>query len=157
MPAPLRIKLSPEEDRTLRELSSANGVPVRIKQRAIALRLNAHGWNVPKIAEYLEWAQQTVRETIQRWQQGGLGGLWEAGGRGKKPKWQETDWQFIQQCLSEPRRYSAGQLSQRLAAERHVILGAEQIRRILKKKLLLETTAENTTDSRTATDESQTS
>lgn len=56
---------------------SANGVPVRIKQRAIALRLNAHGWNVPKIAEYLEWAQQTVRETIQRWQQGGLGGLWD--------------------------------------------------------------------------------
>jgi hypothetical protein len=82
------------------------------------------------------------------------GGLWEAGGRGKKPKWQETDWQFIQQCLSESRRYSAGQLSQRLAAERHVILGAEQIRRILKKKLLLETTAENTTDSGTTTDES---
>jgi hypothetical protein len=23
------------------------------------------------IAEYLEWAQQTVRETIERWQQGG--------------------------------------------------------------------------------------
>jgi hypothetical protein len=45
-------------------------------------------------------------------------------------------------------------LSQRLAAQRHVILGAEQIRRILKKKLLLETTAENTTDSGTATDES---
>jgi hypothetical protein len=45
-------------------------------------------------------------------------------------------------------------LSQRLAAERHVILGAEQIRRILKKKLLLETTAENTTDSGTTTDES---
>jgi hypothetical protein len=50
-------------------------------------------------------------------------------------------------AFQSPRRYSAGQLSQRLAAERHVILGAEQIRRILKKKLLLETTAENTTDS----------
>ena len=42
----------------LRELSTANGLPVRIKQRAMpaagyayALRLNAHGWNVPRIAE----------------------------------------------------------------------------------------------------------
>lgn len=54
MPAALRVKLNPEEERTLRELSSANGVPVRIKQRALAVRLNAHGWNVPKIAEYLD-------------------------------------------------------------------------------------------------------
>ena len=78
--------LAVEEDRTLHELSSANGVPIRVKQRAMALRLNAHGWNVPKIAEYLDWAQQTVRETIVRWQQGGLGGLWERSGRGKKPR-----------------------------------------------------------------------
>ncbi|BAY26514.1 transposase [Calothrix sp. NIES-2100] len=35
------------------------------------------------IAEYLDWAQQTVRETIKRWQYQGLGGLWEKPGRGK--------------------------------------------------------------------------
>ncbi len=58
--------LAVEEDRTLHELSSANGVPIRVKQRAMALRPNAHGWNVPKIAEYLDWAQQTVRKTIVR-------------------------------------------------------------------------------------------
>ena len=131
---------------------SANGVPVRIKQRALTLRLNAHGWNVPKIAHYLEWAQQTVRETIVRWQQGGLGGLWEGPGRGKKPRWQESDWQALQQWLEEPRRYSARQWSQRLAAERGIDLGAEQVRRILKKKLLLETIAPHTTDPKTTTD-----
>ena len=81
MPAPLRVKLNTEEDPTLRELSSANGVPVRVKQRPLALRLNACGWNVPWIAEYLEWAQKTVRETIEPWQQGGLGRLWEKPGR----------------------------------------------------------------------------
>lgn len=134
MPAALRVKLNPEEERTLRELSSANGVPVRIKQRALAVRLNAHGWNVPKIAEYLDWAQQTVRKTIQRWETGGLGQLWEKPGRGKKPSWQESDWQALQQWLSEPRRYSARQLSQRLSRERGIDLGAEQVRRILKKK-----------------------
>ena len=157
MPGPLRIKLSTEEDRTLRELSSANGVPVRIKQRAIALRLNAHGWNVPKIAHYLEWAQQTVRETIARWQQGGLGGLWEKSGRGKKPRWQESDWQALQQWLEEPRRYSARQLSQRLATERGIDLGAEQVRRILKKKLLVEAFASSPTPVKTRIGEGKTS
>lgn len=51
MPAPLRVKLNTEEDRTRRELSSANDVPVRVKQRAVALRLNARGWNVPLIID----------------------------------------------------------------------------------------------------------
>jgi len=43
MPAPLRITLSPTEATTLEELSYANGVARRTKQRAIALRLNAQG------------------------------------------------------------------------------------------------------------------
>ncbi|WP_370588536.1 helix-turn-helix domain-containing protein [aff. Roholtiella sp. LEGE 12411] len=34
----------------------------------MALRLNAHGWNVPQIAQYLDWAEQTVRQTIRRGQ-----------------------------------------------------------------------------------------
>lgn len=41
MPAALQIKLNSEEDRTLRELSYADGVAKRIKQRVSALRLNA--------------------------------------------------------------------------------------------------------------------
>ena len=45
MPAAMRMKLNTEEDRTLLELSCANGVPHRTKQRAIIIRLNAYGWN----------------------------------------------------------------------------------------------------------------
>ena len=71
MPAPLKIQLDYEQDRTLRELSSAEEVARRVKERAMALRLNAQGWNVAKIAQYLDWAEQTVRETIHRWQQSG--------------------------------------------------------------------------------------
>ena len=52
--------------------------------------------------------------TIERSPQGGLGGLWEALGRGKKPRWQESDWQARKLWLEEPRRYSARLLSQRL-------------------------------------------
>jgi hypothetical protein len=80
MPAPLRIHLTEEEDRTLRELSYARSVPQRVKQRATALRLNAVGWKVDQIAAHLDWAPQTVRETIHRWQVGGLGGLWGSTG-----------------------------------------------------------------------------
>jgi transposase len=139
MPAPLKISLSEEEDRTLRELSYANYVPQRVKQRASALRLNASGWKVQQIAQHFDWATQTVRETIHRWQERGLGGLGEAEGRGRHRCWNQEDWQALEQWVNEPRRYSAAQLSYKLAQERQVELGKEQVRRILKKTLQLET------------------
>ena len=134
MPAALRITLTTQENKTLKELEVANSVPRRTKQRATALRLNAKGWTVKAIAKYLEWAESTVRQTIHRWNKSGLVGLWEAGGRGKKPSWTNEDWIALEQWLKEPRSISSRQLSQRLARERQVFLGAEQIRRILKKK-----------------------
>lgn len=96
MPAPLRIILSPPETITLEELSYANGVPRRTKQRAIALRMNAQGWNVPDIAEHLGWAQATVRQTIERWNSAGLMGLWDAPRPGRNRTWGEDDWQVIE-------------------------------------------------------------
>ena len=63
---------------------------------AIALRLNAYGWNVPKITQYLDWAEQTVRETISRWHKDGLGGLWKTLGRGRTRRWNEADWQALE-------------------------------------------------------------
>lgn len=39
MPAPIRTVLNAEEDGTLLELSCADGVPHRTKQRATAIRL----------------------------------------------------------------------------------------------------------------------
>lgn len=54
MPAPLRIILTPEEDRTLAEVRLAQSLPQRIRDRAHMLRLNAQGWNVPAIAEIFE-------------------------------------------------------------------------------------------------------
>ena len=48
-----------------------------------------------QIADYLEWAESTVRQTIHRWNKWGLAGLWDAPGRGKKPSWSEEDWQVM--------------------------------------------------------------
>ncbi|MFH7023838.1 MAG: helix-turn-helix domain-containing protein [Heteroscytonema crispum UTEX LB 1556] len=118
MPAPLKIKLSPEEERRLLELSCADGVPRRTKLRAIALRLNAQGYNVREIAVYLDWAEKTVRQTIHRWSSLGLIGLWEASGRGRTRCWADEDWLAVEQWLTEERRYRQGQLSQRLQSEK---------------------------------------
>lgn len=135
MPAPLRITLTPEEDRTLSELRVAPNMPQRTKDRAHMLRLNAQGWNVPRIAECFECHEHTVRATIRRWEAHGLGGLWESPGRGAKPKWSEADLQYLERCLEQDQRtYNSEQLSKQLETERQVSLSADRIRRILQKR-----------------------
>ncbi len=135
MPAPLKISLNDEEDRTLAELRLATTVPQRTRDRAHMLRLNAQGWTVPVIAQIFECHEHTVRATLRRWERHGLGGLWEAPGRGNKPKWQEDDIRYIEQGLdSEERTYNSVQLAQKLKQERQVDLSADRLSRILKKR-----------------------
>jgi transposase len=99
------------------------------------LRLNAQGWSVPALAEIFECQENTVRQALRRWQQEGLAGLWDALGRGAKPKWQEADIAYLEQCLEQDRRtYNSRQLSQKLEQERQVELSADRIRRILQKR-----------------------
>jgi transposase len=142
MPAPLRTVLSPEEDYTLMELRLAQSVPQRTRDRAHMLRLNAQGWNVPVIADMFECHPHTVRATLRRWETGGLGGLWEAPGRGAKPKWQAADLEYIETCLAEDARtYNSVQLAKKLKTERAVDLSSDRLRVLLKKKLPLETDA----------------
>jgi transposase len=140
MPAPLRITLTEEEDRTLSELRQAQSVPYRTRDRAHMLRLNALGLNVPAIAEVFQCHQQTVRATLKRWEEDGLGGLWEAPGRGAKAKWQPADLDYLTDCLAqEPRTYNSVQLAQKLKQERLVDLSSDRLRRLLKKKISVET------------------
>ncbi len=135
MPAPIRIVLTEEEDRTLLELRVATNVPQRTRDRAHMLRLNAQGWNSPAIAEIFECHEHTVRATIRRWQAEGLGGLWEAPGRGAERKWQETDLQFLEQCLElDGHTYNSLQLAQKLSQERQVKLSPDRLRHLLRKR-----------------------
>lgn len=80
MPARLKVTLTLSEDKTLKELELANQVPRRTKKRASILRLNSRGKTVEEIALYVKCASSTVRQTIHRWQQRGLAGLWESQG-----------------------------------------------------------------------------
>ncbi len=54
MGARLRVFLSAEEDRTLRELRTAKTVPQRVQDRASMLRLNNQGLYVEEIAAYFD-------------------------------------------------------------------------------------------------------
>jgi transposase len=135
MPAPVRVVLTPEEDRTLSELRVATTVPQRTRDRAHMVRLNAQGWNAPALADIFQCCEHTVRATLKRWQTLGLGGLWDAPGRGDKPKWQEADLEYLEQCLEqEPRTYNSRQLAQKLSDQQQVHLSADRIRRLLKKR-----------------------
>jgi transposase len=96
MAAPIHLILTEGEDRTLSELRIATTVPQRTRDRAHMIRLNAQGWTVPAIAQIFECHEQTVRATLRRWEQDGLGGLWEAPGRGAKCQWQEADLQSVE-------------------------------------------------------------
>lgn len=137
MPAPLRVILTSEEDRTLAELRLAKTVAQRTRDRAHMIRLNAQGWTAPTIAEIFECQDHTVRATLRRWQRFGLGGLWDAPGRGTKPKWQEADMVYLETCLKqEPRTYNSSQLAHTLAQMRQVQLSPDRIRRLLKKRAL---------------------
>ena len=137
MGARLRIFLSAEEERTLRELRTVKTVPQRVKDRASMLRLSNQGMYVEDIATYFDCNKQTVRETIHRWQKLGLGGLWEAQGRGQKRRWQEEDLEYLEQCLKkEQRTYNSKQLAAKLAQDRKIKLSPDHLRRVLKKRVL---------------------
>ncbi len=67
MPAPLKVNLSVQEDQQLLELRRTTGVQQRVKDRTEVVLLNAHGWSVAQIAEYLKLSPHTIRARIHRW------------------------------------------------------------------------------------------
>ena len=135
MGARLRVFLTAEQDRTLFELRTATTVPQRVKDRAQVLRLSFQGWYVQKIAIHLNWNVDTVRNAMHRWNQQGLGGLWDAPHPGGQRRWQVTDMEHLEQVLrDEPRTYNSQQLARKLAEARQVNLSADRVRRILKKR-----------------------
>jgi transposase len=90
---------------------------------------------VEKIAALFHWNERTVRETLQRWQTKGLGGLWDAPRPGAKRRWQPEDMEYLEECLRDSQHtYNSQQLAEKLATERKVKLSADHLRQVLKKR-----------------------
>ncbi len=135
MGARLRVFLSAEENRTLFELRTATTVPQRVKDRAEVIRLSHQGMYVEKIASFFDWNVRTVRETLHRWQQRGLGGLWDAPRPGPPKRWQSSDIEYLESCWrQEQRTYNSQQLAQLLANDCQVKLSADHLRQVLQKR-----------------------
>jgi transposase len=135
MGARLRVFLTSDEERTLFELRTASRVPQRVKDRAQMVRLNAQGWYVEKIAQHYHCHEQTVRQTLYRWRDNGLAGLWDAPHPGAQRRWSEADMEYLESCLREEQRtYNSAQLAQKLADERQVTLSAGHLREVLEKR-----------------------
>lgn len=135
MPAALKIKLTEEEELELLELKKDPKTPQRTKERIEALRLNAKGWKVAKIADYLHQAPNTVRKTITSWLSTGKEGLFDKPRMGRKRKWKNEDIEYLEDCLDhEERTYNSYQLREKLKEERKIELSADRIRRLLKKR-----------------------
>ena len=74
----------------------------------------------------------------------GKNGDWEDYGklycRGAKPKCQAKDLQYVEELLvQETRTYNSTQLVKKLKQERGVDLSSDRLRRLLKKKVSMET------------------
>ena len=133
----LQVTLSAEEDRTLFELRRADTIPQRTKDRASALRLNHRGWTTEQIAEYLDWQVATVRQTIHRWQDQGLYGLWDSPRSGRPRSWEEADMASVEATIQESSQtVNSRQLVNQLAQERQVKLSRRHLRRVLKKRAI---------------------
>lgn len=139
MPAPLKIRLTPQEDEQLLALKSDTNVPKRTRDRAEAITLNFRGWNVNQISSYIKYSPNTIRKIFYRWITRGIEGLYDAPRTGRKPRWSEEDVNYIESSLEkEPRTYNSYQLVEKLKKERSVSLSRERIRKILKKRLAME-------------------
>lgn len=135
MPAPLKVKLTAVVDRQLLQMKQTPEIPQRVRERAEMVRLNGYGWSVDQIANYMKKSPHTVRASIHRFTKQGVEGLWEAEGRGRKPRWTQADIEYLEQCLSQEQcTYNSQQLSQKLARERGVELSADRLRKLLKKR-----------------------
>jgi transposase len=135
MGARIRVFLTPEEDRTLRELHKAKDVPQRVKDRAQVVRMNARGDYIETIAAYFNWTKETVRRTLKRWEGGGLGGLWEAQGRGRPRRWTEEDMTHLDEIIrNDEKTHTSQQLAGELRKNRKVNLSAGYLRNLLKKR-----------------------
>ncbi|NEO50511.1 MAG: helix-turn-helix domain-containing protein, partial [Moorea sp. SIO4A3] len=59
------------------ELKSDNNCPKRTIKRVEIICLNAKGWTVNQISDWIDWSPNTVRTTIHRWIIQGQEGLWD--------------------------------------------------------------------------------
>jgi hypothetical protein len=88
MPAPLRIRLNPEEDARLREPKTNPVVPFKVRRRAQADRTTLH-------------------RDLRRWPERGIEGLEDGKPPGARPRWTPAMSAFLRELLAGEEAWTA--------------------------------------------------
>lgn len=78
------VKLTKAELVTLQE-GHKNGFQFQFRNRCQCLVLSHQGWTVPELALFFEVSRITIYGWFERWETGGIVGLLNKPGRGRKP------------------------------------------------------------------------
>ncbi len=132
MPAPIRVHLTPEEDRLLLQLSEDPGVHSKTRKWALMVRLASRGWTAPRIARFLGLDPTGVRQALHRFLREGVPGLSYRKPPGAKPKVTEEIRTFLRACLAEERTWTIPQLREAVWERFGLWLGHNTLHRHLR-------------------------
>ena len=90
------IELSESEKITLQE-GEKNGKAPTFRQRCHCLRLSSEGYQVKELAPVFRVSEICVYSWFKRWETGGITGLRDKAGRGRKPILQAADLSIIKE------------------------------------------------------------
>ena len=128
------IRLSPEENKRLRELEQNPHIHPKVRLRAQILRLSHEEMRMQGIGQYIGKSYDTVRTTFARWEKEGYAGLadhYEQHGQEAIITRGLQD--FIREKLAEARTWTCEQLSEAIFESHGVKVGPEGIRLRLKE------------------------
>lgn len=131
MPAARFIRLTTEEDNTLREVEQTPQLRAKVRQRAQVLRLSHQGWKVERIAAYTGRSDTSIGRDFDRWERRSLAGLADSPPPGNRAIMGETARAFLRERIAEDRTWNTPQLADALAEQLKVRVDPETIRRHL--------------------------
>ena len=94
------IELSEVEKTTLQE-GEKNGKAPTFRQRCQCLRLSSEGYAVKELAQVFRVSEICIYSWFRRWEKGGIVGLRDKAGRGRKPILRAEDLAVIKEKVQE--------------------------------------------------------
>ncbi|MFD5415171.1 helix-turn-helix domain-containing protein [Streptomyces nojiriensis] len=132
MPEILRVELTSDQEREVRERLRARDLVPDARLRLDCVRLMGRGLTVSEVADLLECNDVTVRGAVHRFAAGGFGVLADAPRPGRPASVTREDREALAALLDESARqgrtWTAAALCDRLAAERGVRARPEDLR-----------------------------
>ena len=131
------VTLSDEQRQELNRRARQSGLAASTRDRLEMVRLSATGWSVPRIARHLGQHEQTARHWIKAYLCGGFDALPNQPRGGKQSALTPALLEAVRQEVAKGERtWTAAQIAHWLAKEHGVRLGADRMRRHLKRARL---------------------